>query len=71
MGVLGEGAMSRRYNFTERALSMRGLNSSIYPWPLSARDEALGEKRERQQQDLALYWRRAYEVRQKRERGAA
>ena len=38
-----------------------------FPWPLSGRDIEAGEMREKQQGDLALRWRRAYEARRKRE----
>ena len=39
----------------------------LFPWPLSPWQSTVGERHEREQADLALRWRRAYEARHKEE----
>jgi hypothetical protein len=71
MGLLAPGGAVKRYAFPQPALDKRRRSRELYPWPLSERDLQLGEIRERQQQDLALYWRRCYEARRAAKKGAA
>jgi hypothetical protein len=63
--------LGRRRPTLCRRVAVNHRPGLVYPWPLSPREVAVGMKNEKQQGDLAIYWRRAYESRQAARREAS
>jgi len=59
-------ASLRRYHYGRVALDKHRTARSVFPYPLTTWDIQLGELKERQQGDLAHYWRRQYEMRKRK-----